>query len=83
MKIHDQRISRWRGTSHFYLCDVKSSFDLFIKPGLNSARSYILSTVVAAILFTCFRLNYAVFKKKINPFEAVNRKNNFLEARDN
>ena len=33
------RISRGRGTSHPYLCDVKSSFDLFIKPGLNSALS--------------------------------------------
>ena len=30
-------ISRGRGPSHSYLCDVKSSFDLFIKPGLNSA----------------------------------------------
>ena len=28
-------ISRGRGTPHPYLCDVKSSFDLFIKPGLN------------------------------------------------
>ena len=27
------RISRGRGPSHPYLCDVKSSFDLFIKPG--------------------------------------------------
>ena len=26
---------------------------------------------------TTARLNYAVFKKKINPFEAVNRKNKF------
>ena len=30
------RISRGRGPPHPYLCDVKSSFDLFIKPGLNS-----------------------------------------------
>ena len=37
---------------------------------------------MAAILCTCFGLKYAVFKKKINPFEAVNRKNNFLEALD-
>ena len=28
-------ISRRRGPPHPYLCDVKSSFDLFIKPGLN------------------------------------------------
>ena len=34
-------ISRERGPSHLYLCDVKSSFkfDLFIKPRLNSALS--------------------------------------------
>ena len=30
------RISRGREPPHPYLCDVKSSFDLFIKPGLNS-----------------------------------------------
>ena len=30
-------ILRGRGSPHPYLCDVKSSFDLFIKPGLNSA----------------------------------------------
>ena len=52
------RISRGRGPSHPYLCDVKSSFDLFIKPGLNSL-------LVAAILFTSFRLNYAVSKRKL------------------
>ena len=52
------RISRGRGPSHPYLCDVKSSFDLFIKPGLNSL-------LVAAILFTSFRLNYAVSKQKL------------------
>ena len=62
-------ISRGRGPPYHYLCDVKSSFHLFIKPGLDSL-------LVAAILFTSFRLNYAVFKKKINPFEAVNGKNN-------
>ena len=33
------RISQWRGPSHPYLRDVKSLFDLFIKPGLNSALS--------------------------------------------
>ena len=33
------RISRRRGLPHPYLCDVKSSFDLFIKPGLNSSLS--------------------------------------------
>ena len=32
------RISREREPPHPYLCDVKSSFDLFIKPGLNSGR---------------------------------------------
>ena len=63
-----------RGPPRPYLRDVKSSFDLFIKPGLNS------SLLVGAILCTCFGLKYAVFKKKINPFEAVNRNNNFLEA---
>ena len=57
-------ISRGRGPSHPYLCDVKSSFDLFIKPGFNS------SLLVAAILSTSFRLKYAVFKKKVNHFEA-------------
>ena len=54
------RISRGTGPPHPYLCDVKSSFDLFIKPGLNS------SLLVAAILCTCFGLKYVVFKKKIN-----------------
>ena len=52
------RISRGRGPPHPYLCDVKSSFDLFIKPGLNSL-------LVAAILFTSFRLNYAVSKRNL------------------
>ena len=33
------RISRGRGPPHPYLYDVKSSFDLLIKPGLNSALS--------------------------------------------
>ena len=51
-------ISRGREPPHPYLCDVKSSFDLFIKPGLNSL-------LVAAILFTSFRLNYAVSKRKL------------------
>ena len=32
-------ISRERGPTHPFLCDVKSSFDLFIKPTLNSALS--------------------------------------------
>ena len=49
-------ISRGREPPHPYLCDVKSLFDLFIKPGLNSL-------LVAAILFTSFRLNYAVSKR--------------------
>ena len=52
------RISRGRGPPHPCLCDVKSSFDLFIKPGLNSL-------LVAAILFTSFRLDYAVSKRKL------------------
>ena len=30
------RISRGREPPHPYLCDVNLSFDLFIKPGLNS-----------------------------------------------
>ena len=51
------RISRGRGPPHSYLCDVKS-FDLFIKPGLNSL-------LVVAILFTSFRLNYAVSKRNL------------------
>ena len=51
-------ISRGRGPSHPYLCDVKSSFDLFIKPGLKSL-------LVTAILFTSFRLNHAVSKRKL------------------
>ena len=33
------RISRGRGPPYPYLSDVKSFFDLFIKPGLNSALS--------------------------------------------
>ena len=33
------RISRRRGPTHPFLCDVKSSFGLFIKPGLNSTLS--------------------------------------------
>ena len=63
-------ISRGRGPSHPYLSDVKSSFDLFIKPGFNC------TPLVAAILSTSFRLKYAVFKKKMSPFEAKNGKNN-------
>ena len=51
-------ISRGRGPPLPYLCDVKSSFDLFIKPGLNSL-------LVAAILLTSFRLNYAVSKRNL------------------
>ena len=34
-----RHISRERGPTHPFLCDVKSSFDLFIKPALNSALS--------------------------------------------
>ena len=56
------RISRGRGPPHPYLCDVNSSFDLFIKPGLNP-------TLLVAAIFTSFRLKYAVFKKKINPLK--------------
>ena len=47
-----------QSVSRFGSCDVKSSFDLFIKPGLNSL-------LVAAILFTSFRLNYAVSKRNL------------------
>ena len=64
-------ISRGKGPSHPYLCDVKSSFDLFIKPGLNSL-------FVAAILFTSFRLKYAVSKTKLTllkrPMERITSK---------
>ena len=28
------------------------------------------------ILYACFRFKYDIFRKKIIPFEAVNRKNN-------
>ena len=34
-----RHISRDRGPIHPFVCDVKSSFDLFIKPSLNSALS--------------------------------------------
>ena len=34
-----RHISRERGPTHPFLCDIKSSFDLFIKPTLNSALS--------------------------------------------
>ena len=46
--ILSARISQGRGPSQPYLCDVKSSFDSFIKPGLKFS-----SLLVAAILFTC------------------------------
>ena len=50
------RISRGRGPPHPYLCDVKSSFDLFIKPGLNSAlswwRPYCLQVLDSNTLFS-------------------------------
>ena len=32
------RISRGRGPTHPYLCDVKASFDLYIEKGLNLCR---------------------------------------------
>ena len=35
-----------------------------------------------AILYTCFRFEYDVFRRKIISFEAVNRKNNFQEVLD-
>ena len=60
-------ISRGRGPTHPYLCDVNASFDIFIKNGLNCR----------AILLTCFGLKCAVFKQTFHHFEAVNRKNNF------
>ena len=53
------RISRGRGPPHSYLCDVKSSFNLFIKPGFNS------TLLVAATLSTSFRFNYAVSKRNL------------------
>ena len=34
-----RHISRERGPTHHFLCDVKSSFDLFIKTRLNSSLS--------------------------------------------
>ena len=34
-----RHISQERGPTHPFLCDVKLSFDLFIKPTLNSALS--------------------------------------------
>ena len=60
-------ISRGRGPTHPYLCDVNASFDLFIKTAFNSG----------AILLTCCGLKCAVFKRKFHHFETVNRKNNF------
>ena len=60
-------LSRGRGPTHPYLCDVNASFDLSIKAGLNCG----------AILLTCSGLKCAVFKRKFHHFEAVNRKNNF------
>ena len=47
-----RHISLERGPTHPFLCDVKSSFDLFIKPTLNSALSQKGSVVLI------------VFKKK-------------------
>ena len=71
MKIHYWHVYHKGGDPLIPPCVTSNqSFDLFIKPGLNSA-------LVVATLFICFRLNCAVFKKKINHFEAVNRKNNF------
>ena len=49
------RMSRGREPHHPYLCDVNSSFDLFIKPGLKSGGHIV----------TSFRLNYAVSKRKL------------------
>ena len=56
-------ISRGRGSTHPYLCDVNASFDIFIKNGLNCR----------AILLTCCGLKCAVFKRKFHHFEAVTR----------
>ena len=61
------RISRGREPPHPYLCDVNSSFDLFIKPGLNSGDHIAYK----------FQTQLRRFKTKINPFEAANGKNNF------
>ena len=41
------------------------------------SRRLLSLKLAAMLLLTCFRLKYTVLKKKINPFEAVNRKNNF------
>ena len=61
-------ISRGRGPTHPYLCDVNASFNFLIKTALNCG----------AILFiTCSGLKCAVFKRNFHHFEAANRKNNF------
>ena len=53
-------ILRGRGPPHPYLCDVKSSFDLFIKPGLNSTlslcRPYCLQVLDSTTPFSKRRL---------------------------
>ena len=43
---------RRRGPCHPYLCDVKASFNLFIKPGLNLWRPYCLHVVDSGVPFT-------------------------------
>ena len=44
-----RHISRERGPTHHFLCDVKSSFDLFIKTRLNSSLSQKGSTVLIVL----------------------------------
>ena len=61
------RISRGVGPTHPYLCDVKASFGLF---------KFRIKFVAAILLLSC-GLKCAVFKRKTNHFEAVNRKNIF------
>ena len=60
MKIYYWRVYRVGGDPLIPTCVTSNDhyFDLFIKPGLNSL-------LVAAILFTSFRLNYAVSKRKL------------------
>ena len=61
-------ISRGRGPTHPYLCDVNASFDFLIKSALNCR---------AIMFITCSGLKCAIFKRKFHHFEAANRKNNF------
>ena len=46
------RISRGWEPPHPYLCDVNSSFDLFIKPGLKFGRPYCLQVLDSTTPFS-------------------------------